>query len=110
MNPRAGARRFVLAVALLCGVAASTGHAQEPLPVLARVGAWPAVSRLIGYGDRLWFANSVKGVNHNSADLYSFDPDTGGVGYARHLFSQDAGLPLVATSGSLSDRRSFGTL
>ena len=54
------------------------------------------VSHLIGYGDRLWLANSVKGVNHNSADLYSYDPASGTLSYERHLFSQDAGRPLVA--------------
>jgi hypothetical protein len=53
-------------------------------------------SRLIGYQDRLWLANSVKGVNHNSADLYSYDPDGGALRYERHLFSQDAGRPVVA--------------
>lgn len=63
---------------------------------LARVGPWPAVSGLIGYGDRLWFANSVKFRDHNSADIYSYDPRTGAVRYERHLFSQDAGRPAVA--------------
>ena len=66
------------------------------LPVLARVGPWPEASRLILYDGRLWFANSVKGRNHNSADLYSLDPMTGGVPrYERHLFSQDVGKPAV---------------
>lgn len=68
----------------------------QPLPVLARVGPWPAVSQLVGYRGKLWFANSVKGVNHNSADLYTYDPGTGGLRYERHLFSQDAGDPVVA--------------
>jgi len=30
---------------------------------------WPHVSSLIGYGGRLWFVNSRKYVNHNSADI-----------------------------------------
>ena len=73
-----------------------TGVGQEVLPRLAEVGPWPVVSRLIGYQGRLWFANSVKGRNHNSADIYSLDPASGELRYERHLFSQDAGKPLVA--------------
>lgn len=69
---------------------------REPLQPVARIGPWPAVSSLIGFGGRLWFANSVKFVDHNSADLYSYDPKSGAVRYERHLFSQDAGLPAVA--------------
>ena len=67
----------------------------ELLPVVARVGPWPVASRLIRYGGRIWLANSVKGVNHNSADLYSYDPVSGRLRYERHLYSQDAGYPLV---------------
>jgi len=70
--------------------------ARDSLPVLARVGPWPVASRLIGYDGRLWLANSVKGVNHNSADIYSYDPLNGALRYERRLFSQDAGQPLVA--------------
>lgn len=66
------------------------------LGVIAQVGPWPVASRLIGYRDRLWFANSVKGRNHNSADIWSLDPTTGDKRYERHLFSQDAGIPLVS--------------
>jgi len=69
---------------------------QEVLPRLAEVGPWPVVSQLVGYQGRLWLANSVKGRNHNSADVYSFDPLSGDLRYERHLFSQDAGRPLVA--------------
>ena len=68
---------------------------QQTLDVLARVGPWPTVSHPIVYKGRLWFANSVKGRNHNSADIWSLDPATGGLRYERHLFSQDAGGPLV---------------
>ncbi|NKB20553.1 MAG: hypothetical protein GKS01_08645 [Alphaproteobacteria bacterium] len=57
---------------------------------------WSGVSSLIGYRGKLWFANSVKFVNHNSADLYSFDPGTGTTRYEKHIFSQDAGHPVVA--------------
>jgi hypothetical protein len=83
-------------VGLMACLALSPAWAQEALPILARVGPWPVASRLIGYQDRLWLANSVKGVNHNSADLYSYDPDGGALRYERHLFSQDAGRPVVA--------------
>lgn len=65
------------------------------LEVIAQVGPWPVASRLIGYRGKLWFANSVKGRNHNSADIWSLDPKTGNKRYERHLFSQDAGIPLV---------------
>jgi hypothetical protein len=63
---------------------------------LARPGPWSGVSALIGYGARLWFVNSVPFVDHNSADVYSYDPVTGDTRYERHLFSQDAGSPVVA--------------
>lgn len=69
---------------------------REPLQPVARVGPWSAVSSLIGFRGRLWFANSVKFADHNSADLYSYDLHSGAVRYERHLFSQDAGQPAVA--------------
>jgi hypothetical protein len=59
------------------------------------VGPWPVVSQIIGYQDRIWFANSVKGVNHNSADLYSIGLEDAAPRYEWHLFSQDAGDPAV---------------
>jgi hypothetical protein len=68
----------------------------EPLKRLVHGLPWPGVSSLIGYRGRLWFANSVKFVNHNSADLYSFDPVSGKARYEKHLFSQDSGEPVVA--------------
>ena len=63
---------------------------------LAAPGPWPGVSELIGYGGRIWFVNSVKFRDHNSADVYSYDPVGGETRYERHLFSQDAGEPAVA--------------
>lgn len=75
---------------------ATQARAQPTLPVLAKIGPWPVVSKLIAYQGRIWLANSVKGRNHNSADLYSYDPATGTLRYEHHLFSQDAGDPLVA--------------
>lgn len=65
------------------------------LDVIAQVGPWPVASRLIGYQGKLWFANSVKGRNHNSADIWSFNPGTRKTRYERHLYSQDAGHPLI---------------
>lgn len=84
--------------AVLALAAAAPGNAAENLVLVpvAEVGPWSGISELIGYGDRLWFVNSVKFVNHNSADLYSYGPKTGAVRFERHLFSQDAGQPVVA--------------
>ncbi len=67
-----------------------------PLVPLVRGLPWSGVSGMIGYDRRLWFVNSVKFVNHNSADVYSYDPRTGTRRYERHLFSQDAGDPVVS--------------
>ena len=90
--------RRVLGALMLAACLATPAEAPaaEPLPALARVGPWPVISRLIGFRDRLWFANSLKGRNHNSADLYSIDSTGGELRYETHLFSQDAGRPVVA--------------
>jgi formylglycine-generating enzyme required for sulfatase activity len=89
--------RFACAVLLAAlFVASAAARADEHLVALARVGPWPAVSALVGFSDRLWFVNSVKFRDHNSADVYSYEPKTGAVRYERHLFSQDAGQPAVA--------------
>ena len=69
--------------------------AQDPLPVLAHIGPWPEASNLIGYQGRVWLVNSVKWRNHNSADIYTYDPASGDLHYERHLFSQDAGRPAI---------------
>lgn len=86
--------RWLALAALLLSPA--TLHADAGLLPLARPGPWSGVSGLIGYGGRLWFVNSVKFVDHNSADVWSYDPRTGAARYERHLFSQDAGDPVVA--------------
>ena len=85
----------VAAVVLMCAPGALAQETPKRMEVVARVGPWPVISQMIGYRGRLWFANSVKGVNHNSADLWSLDPKTGEVRYERHLFSQDVGAPLI---------------
>ncbi len=74
----------------------SPGEPAAKLEVLARIGPWPALSALIGYRGRLWFANSKRYPDHNSADLYSLGPATGELRFERHLFSQDVGQPVVA--------------
>ena len=89
------ARTFAALVLAAFALPVGPATGEEPLPRLAEVGPWPAVSRLVAYRGRLWFANSVKGRNHNSADLYSYDPARGELRYEQHLFSQDAGKPLV---------------
>jgi hypothetical protein len=83
-------------VATLVVTGPPSAEAEPALVPIARVGPWSGVSELVGYGDRLWFVNSVKFVNHNSADLYSYDPNSGEARYERHLFSQDAGEAAVA--------------
>lgn len=65
------------------------------LDIIARIGPWPYASRLIGYRGRLWFANSVKYRNHNSADIWSMNPQNGNMRLERNLFSQDAGTPIM---------------
>ncbi len=95
-SPRHGPRRRDILAGAAALTAAPVVAAAEPgIDVLARVGPWPVASRLIGYRGRLWLANSVKGRNHNSADIWSLDPASGAPRYERHLYSQDAGYPLV---------------
>ncbi|GEM_PF-591530 len=86
---------FIAYLAIFPGVTASTRDA--PLVVLSRAGIWEGVSQMIGFMGRIWFVNSVKFRNHNSADLYSYDPVSGDTRYERHLFSQDAGDPVVSS-------------
>ncbi|MFQ5912441.1 MAG: hypothetical protein ACE5JS_04595 [Nitrospinota bacterium] len=92
-RPRHGIM-WLFAVALL--LTPGTGQAATDLVPLSRPGIWPGISGVIGYRGRLWFVNSVKFVNHNSADIYSYDPATGVTSYERSLLSQDAGDPVVA--------------
>ena len=84
----AGAAALALIVGVAGGGGANEAAAAEPLQRLAGAGPWPAVSSLIGYGERLWFLNAVLFTNHNSADVYSYDPVTGNTRYEAHLFSQ----------------------
>ncbi|MEN8181973.1 MAG: hypothetical protein ABFS46_05500 [Myxococcota bacterium] len=92
-----GAR--VLLGAWLLGTALF-GCTPEPreLALLGTPGPWPWVSGLVSHGDRLWLANSVKHEEHNSADLYSYDPRSGEFRYERHLFSQGIGRPVELDS------------
>lgn len=65
------------------------------LGVLARPGPWPVADRLIVYRGRIWFSTAVKGVDHNSADIWSLDPASRKLRFERYLFSQDTGHPIV---------------
>ena len=85
------------ALALLLALAGCGGEGGVlELAMLGQPGPWPWCSRLIGFDGRLWFANSSLGVQHNSADVYSYDPRSGALRYERQLFSQAAGRPAVA--------------
>ncbi|MDH3660390.1 MAG: PQQ-like beta-propeller repeat protein [Alphaproteobacteria bacterium] len=86
---------MIRALVLLLLSMASPLQAEDLALARHEIGPWPVVSKLIGYRDRIWFANSVKGVNHNSADLYSIATHGGSPRYEGHLFSQDAGDPVV---------------
>lgn len=65
------------------------------LQLLGRPGPWGGISGLIPYGDRLYVVNSRIFANHNSADIYRYDPTHRTFHFARRLFSQDAGTPAV---------------
>ena len=101
-RPRRGRlwrRRWLApAIALLIPfVAAGPARAafDGPLLHLARPGPWPAVSELVIYDGRVWFANSQPYVDNNAADVYSYDPATSQLRFERGLFSQDVGSPAV---------------
>ena len=95
MRARLNATVLVLLGVLSCGpLHADPVHA-EKLAVLARPGPWPAADHLIVYQDQVWFSSAVKGVNHNSADVWRYSPSTGLSRFERYLFSQDAGRPVV---------------
>ncbi|MFN0302235.1 MAG: alpha/beta fold hydrolase [Burkholderiales bacterium] len=90
-------RTFVLTLAIIVTImvplhAASATRDARLVPLL-RIGPWTAVFGMIGFGDRLWFVNSAKFRDYNSADIYSYEPKTGRVRYEQHLFSQDGGRP-----------------
>jgi hypothetical protein len=88
---RFAARLLLLTASLLAGLPAGAAE----LAVLARPGPWPVADRLIAYQGKIWFSTAVKGTNHNSADVWSFDPAGGELRFERYLFSQDAGIPAV---------------
>jgi len=88
----------LVAIFLACG-APTQAQSQDKAERLSRLVhglPWQGVSSPIGFRGRLWFVNSVKFVNHNSADLYSFDPKSGQARYEKYLFSQDAGEPVLS--------------
>lgn len=73
-----------------------TARGVEKLVPMASPGPWSGVSAIIGYRGKIWFVNSNPFVDHNSADIYSYDPATGRARFEKHLFSQDVGRPAVA--------------
>ena len=77
-------------------VTAPQNVTMRTLGVLVSVGPWPTLSALIGYRGRVWFANSVRYPDHNSADLYSLGLADGDLRFERHLFTQDVGTPVAA--------------
>lgn len=87
---------FVIASIFLGVPALSATAIADDLVLLSQPGPWSGVSGLIGFDRRVWFVNSVKYVNHNSADIHTYDPVSGKTRYESHLFSQDAGHPVVA--------------
>ena len=94
-------RAFILGsiVALCIGLAPSgisRSIAGDRLVLLSQPGPWSGVSNIVAYDQKVWFVNSVKYVNHNSADVYTYDPQSGETRYEAHLFSQDAGHALIA--------------
>lgn len=80
---------------LLMLFAGSLPSRAAELTVLARPGPWPVADRSIVYQGKIWFSASVKGVDHNSADVWSFDTATRKLRFERYLFSQDTGYPVV---------------
>lgn len=82
---------LVLFIFLLGPISSFAGE----LAVLARPGPWPVADRLIAYRGKVWFSTAVKGVDHNSADIWSFDPAAQDLRFKRYLFSQDVGHPVV---------------
>ena len=100
MTPCREFQRAWIRTACVAAIVATSPISADDLVPLADVGPWPALTGLIGYNGRLWFANAVRYPDHNSADIYSLDPATGAVRYERHLFSQDVGHPVV-TNGLL---------
>ncbi len=91
---------FLAAAILMTGSSTASGQSIRSsvpeLPVLTQTGPWPVISQMAFFRDRLWFTNSVKGVDHNSAEIYSYNPATQETRYERHLWSQDAGNPFVS--------------
>lgn len=85
-----------LSALVFLSIVPSPAQAVTTLVPLVSPGPWSGVAGLIGYGGRVWFVNSEKFIDHNSADIYSYDPASGVTRFERHLFSQDAGQPTVA--------------
>ena len=96
-HPRVSAAvKAIAEFALVAALVSPITAVAQPIERLVQPGPWDSVSGLVAYGERVWLVNSVKFIDHNSADVYSYDPQRRRVRYERHLFSQDAGTPAVA--------------
>ncbi len=69
--------------------------AADSIERVAELKAWPGVSQLISYNDKIWFVNSQPYKDTNVADIYSYSPAAKELNYERSLFSQDVGNPVV---------------
>lgn len=104
--------RYLFAMLFILGWLSLPPSLAQPLVELARPGPWAGISGLMAYHGKLYFVNSQIFVNHNAADIYSYDlngPQAGGRagpqagGRANHrtlrfehrLFSQDTGTPAL---------------
>ncbi len=76
----------------------------QPLVELTRPGPWAGVSGLMAYHGKLYFVNSQIFVNHNAADIYSYDlhrseaenpANHSPIRFEHRLFSQDTGTPAL---------------
>ena len=95
INGNKGTRRLSIGLAFWLILTFNSSYGIELKP-LAQPGNWSGVSSILGYQNKIWFVNSEKFRNHNSADIYTYDLETKRTHYQRSLFSQDAGDPVVA--------------
>ncbi|ETX06435.1 MAG: hypothetical protein ETSY2_17120 [Candidatus Entotheonella gemina] len=73
--------RYLFAMLFILGWLSLPPSLAQPLVELARPGPWAGISGLMAYHGKLYFVNSQIFVNHNAADIYSYDlngPQAGG--------------------------------
>lgn len=91
----ANSKKNLLSGLLLFGVLTPLVANAQEITRVAQLPAWPGVSQIIAYDQRIWFVNSEPYKDTNVADIYSYSPATEAVSYERSLFSQDTGTPVV---------------